>query len=86
MIVISAPRFQSTPLLPTNVNTGDNEEEWWTEESEDTEVTSETGSSSNSSTNLLQNRKYFPPKLKELIPGHIAAVEVLFVFLINCQT
>ncbi|KAF5302090.1 hypothetical protein FQR65_LT08640 [Abscondita terminalis] len=69
------PKIRRPSLLSTCVNISEPEEGWCTEEGE--EEISDNGSSSSTTSVTRYHTKHFPPKLRELIPGHTVAVEVL---------
>ncbi|CAH0564110.1 unnamed protein product [Brassicogethes aeneus] len=58
------------------VETGEPEEDWWTEEGE---VSDDNCSTSSRSPSSKQNRRHYPPKPRELVPGATLPVEVICV-------
>lgn len=73
--IFRGPKLRRPSLLSTCVNTNEPEEGWWTEEGE--EEVSDNGSSSSSTSATRYHARHFPPKLRELVPGHTVAVEVI---------
>ncbi|KAF7284596.1 hypothetical protein GWI33_021878 [Rhynchophorus ferrugineus] len=93
------PRVRSSLLLhvvtPTSVEatsplfqTDDTEDDWWTEEGEDTDdevneggsgVSSQEVSFIGSNTKNILKKKHYPPKPNEIIAGHTLPVEVICV-------
>ncbi|CAH1973777.1 unnamed protein product [Acanthoscelides obtectus] len=58
-------------------NTVEDDEEWWTEEGEESD---DNGSSSSRNTSVSKSRKrHYPPRPRELVPGHTLPVEIICV-------
>ncbi|KAK5639956.1 hypothetical protein RI129_010767 [Pyrocoelia pectoralis] len=69
------PKLRHPSLLATCENISESDEDWFTEVEE--EEMPNSGTSSKTTTNTRSNVKYFPPKLRELVPGNTVAVELL---------
>ncbi|KAL3273626.1 hypothetical protein HHI36_015058 [Cryptolaemus montrouzieri] len=65
----------SSQLSNSCIENGDLEDEWCTEDDEESDNASET--SSKTFTNGKMNRRHYPPRPEELIPGNTLAVEIL---------
>ncbi|KAJ8934016.1 hypothetical protein NQ314_013652 [Rhamnusium bicolor] len=69
------PKIRSSSLLYPCIES--EEDEWWTEEGEESD---DNGSSSSHNTSASVSRKrHYPPKPRELVPGHTLPVEVICV-------
>ncbi|KAI4455800.1 (e3-independent) e2 ubiquitin-conjugating enzyme [Holotrichia oblita] len=68
-------KIRSSLLFPpTSVPSDEPDEDWWTEEVEEM---SDNGSSCSNTSCPARTKCYYPPKPKDLAPGHTLAVEVL---------
>ncbi|XP_060521601.1 (E3-independent) E2 ubiquitin-conjugating enzyme UBE2O [Cylas formicarius] len=82
----SSPVIQTDavyPLINDNISTEEPEEDWWTEEGEESD--GETNGSGSSSRDLsatgrgIPRKKHYPPRPNELVSGHTLPVEVICV-------
>ncbi|XP_050297992.1 (E3-independent) E2 ubiquitin-conjugating enzyme UBE2O isoform X2 [Anthonomus grandis grandis] len=68
------------PIFP---NIQDPEDEWWTEEGEDSDVEADSGASSQSpsivGSKKMPKKKHYPPKPCELNAGHTLPVEIICI-------
>lgn len=69
------PKIRSSSFVYTPVDQTGEEEEWWTDEGEESE---ENGSTSSQGTIVAKsNKKHYPPRPIDLIPGNTLPVEVI---------
>ncbi|XP_018566113.1 (E3-independent) E2 ubiquitin-conjugating enzyme UBE2O [Anoplophora glabripennis] len=70
------PKIRSSSLLYACIES--EEDEWWTEEGEESD---DNGSSSSQNTSISKSSKkrHYPPKPRELVPGHTLPIEVICV-------
>lgn len=69
------PKIRSSSLLYPCIES--EEDEWWTEEGEESD---DNGSSSSQNTTISKSSKkrHYPPRPRELVPGHTLPIEVSF--------
>ncbi|KAJ8922950.1 hypothetical protein NQ315_001496 [Exocentrus adspersus] len=67
------PKIRSSSLLYPCIES--EEDEWWTEEGEESDDNA-SSSSQNTSISKSSKKRHYPPKPRELVPGHTLPVEV----------
>ncbi|CAG9767184.1 unnamed protein product [Ceutorhynchus assimilis] len=68
---------QSPPVFPDDPE----DEDWWTEEGEDSEeeITEGVSESSSKEPSIIEVKKHYPPRANELSAGHSLPVEIIYV-------
>nr|CAI5826277.1 unnamed protein product [Callosobruchus analis] len=79
-VIPRVPKIRSSSFvypIETSTVSAEDDEEWWTEEGEESD---DNGSASSRNTSMSKSRKrHYPPKPRELVPGHTLPVEVICV-------
>ncbi|VEN41567.1 unnamed protein product [Callosobruchus maculatus] len=75
-VIPRVPKIRSSSFvypIETSTVSAEDDEEWWTEEGEESD---DNGSGSSRNTSMSKSRKrHYPPKPRELVPGHTLPVE-----------